>query len=266
MIPRDSIDKWRNRAPWSSNSQVEQDLALSRALIEIFSNPTIASGLALRGGTAINKLHFEPAPRYSEDIDLVQIEPRPIGRFMDQMRAALNPWLGRPRWDQTDSMVTFRYRFDSEEQPPAKLRLKIEINSREHFTVFGHEKIPYRMDSDWFNGNAEIVTYNLDELLATKLRALYQRKKGRDLFDLATGLNTASADPDRIVNAFSEYIKRGGGQVSRIQFTENLQNKLRDPEFNRDISPLLSPGYQWDLDDAVRIVSERLIARLPVKT
>ena len=264
MIPHDSIERWRDRAPWSNNSQVEQDLVLSRALIEIFSNPAIASGFALRGGTAINKLHFEPAARYSEDIDLVQIEPGPIGRFMDQIRTVLSPWLGRPRWNQTASMVAFRYRFESEDRPPAILRLKIEINSREHFTVFGHEKISYRVDSDWFNGNAKIVTYNLDELLATKLRALYQRKKGRDLFDLATGLNAASANPDRIINAFSKYVEHGGNQVSRIQFEENLKSKLKDPEFNRDISPLLSPGYKWGLDDSAQIVLDRLIARLPM--
>lgn len=266
MIPRDSIDKWRNRAPWPDNWQVEQDLVLSRALIEIFSNPTIASGFALRGGTAINKLHFKPAIRYSEDIDLVQIEPGPIGPFMGQIRAVLDRWLARPRWKQTDFLVAFRYGFDSEDQPSVKLRLKIEINSREHFTVFGYEKIPYHVDSDWFNGTAKIVTYNLDELLATKLRALYQRKKGRDLFDLAAGLNKASADPDRIVYAFSKYVEHGGNQVSQIQFEENLKSKLKDPEFNRDISPLLSPGYRWDLEEAARIVLERLIARLPVAT
>lgn len=140
MIPRDSIDKWRDRAPWSNNWQVEQDLALSRALIEIFSNPIIASGFALRGGTAINKLHFKSAARYSEDIDLVQIEPGPIGPFMGQIRAVLNRWLERPRWKQTDFLVAFRYGFDSEDQPSVKLRLKIEINSREHFTCSGMKK------------------------------------------------------------------------------------------------------------------------------
>lgn len=263
MIPRESINEWRGRAPWSNNSQVEQDLVLSRALVELFSNPVIASGFALRGGTAINKLHFDPAVRYSEDIDLVQIKAGPIGPFIDQIRATLDPWLGRPRWKQTDFLVTFRYRFESEEHPPATLRLKIEINTREHITVFGHERIPYRVDSDWFNGNAEIVTYSLDELLATKLRALYRRKKGRDLFDLAIGLNDDSADSDRIINAFSEYVRHGGDQIPRILFEQNLQDKLIDPEFNRDISPLLSPGHPWDLDDAARIVSERLISRLP---
>ena len=40
------------------------------------------------------------------------------------------------------------------------------------------------MDSPWFTGATDIITYELDELMATKLRALYQRRKGRDLFDI----------------------------------------------------------------------------------
>ena len=71
MIPRDHILEWREKAPWPQDLQVEQDLIIGRALVEIFSNPALHDGLALRGGTALYKLHL-PAARYSEDIDLVQ--------------------------------------------------------------------------------------------------------------------------------------------------------------------------------------------------
>ncbi len=96
MIPRDYVTAWRTRAPWVQDSQVEQDLILSRALVEIFSHPVLAEGLAMRGGTAIYKLYFQPPARYSEDIDLVQIEAGPAGPLMDALREALNPWLGAP--------------------------------------------------------------------------------------------------------------------------------------------------------------------------
>lgn len=72
MIPKDFITEWRAHAPWVSDRQVEQDLVISRALVELFSRPTIANALAFRGGTALYKLHLRPAARYSEDIDLVQ--------------------------------------------------------------------------------------------------------------------------------------------------------------------------------------------------
>ena len=69
MIPRSYIEEWKEFAPWPENSQVEQDLVIERALIEIFSNPFLNENLAFRGGTALHKLFLKPHARYSEDID-----------------------------------------------------------------------------------------------------------------------------------------------------------------------------------------------------
>lgn len=91
MIPFDYLTEWRAVAPWSTDSQVEQDLILSRAVVAMFREPEIASRLAFRGGTALYKLHLRPAARYSEDIDLVQISAGPIGATIDAMRNTLDP-------------------------------------------------------------------------------------------------------------------------------------------------------------------------------
>lgn len=56
MIPRAYITAWRSEAPWPLDSQVEQDLVLSRALADIFSHPGLMNELAFRGGTALHKL------------------------------------------------------------------------------------------------------------------------------------------------------------------------------------------------------------------
>ena len=82
------------------------------------------------------------------------------------------------------------------------LRLELEINTREHFSVFGPEPLSFSIRSPWFVGRAEIQTYRMNELLATKLRALYQRRKGRDLFDLWIGLDRKQIDPVKVVQAF----------------------------------------------------------------
>ena len=95
------------------------------------------------------------------------------------------------------------------------------------------------------------------------MRALYQRMKGRDLFDLATALKNPAVDPTRIVTAFSEYMERGGHQVTRGQFEQNLDAKIRHPLFAADIGPLLAPGFKWDIAEAAHSVSSRLIALLP---
>ena len=86
MIPRDYITEWRAHAPWVQDFQVEQDLVISRALVAIFSHPLLGKSLAFRGGTALYKLHLKPAARYSEDIDLVQINAEPAGPIMDALR------------------------------------------------------------------------------------------------------------------------------------------------------------------------------------
>lgn len=235
-------------------------MILSRALVEIFSHPGLAENLAFRGGTALFKLHLSQA-RYSEDIDLVQVHPGPIGFIMDALQERLNFWLGKPKRNQSEGRITFTYRIESEGGLP--LRLKVEINSREHFSVLGLEKVEFSVDSRWFSGRASISTYHIDELLGTKLRALYQRKKGRDLFDLWKAFDVTGARPDRVIGCFLKYMEHEGRQVSRAEFEENLLQKLEDPRFLNDIAPLLAPDCVCDTASAADCVLKRLAVLIP---
>lgn len=263
MIAREHINEWREHAPWISDAQVEQDLVISRALVEIFGDPVLARRLAFRGGTALFKLHLRPPARYSEDIDLVQISAEPIGETFDAVRAVLDPWLGPLRRDIKEGRVNLVYRFNSEDLPARPLRLKIEINSREHFTELGHVRMALAVHSRWWSGSADITTFTLEEMLGTKLRALYQRRKGRDVFDLWYALTQGAAAPERVVACFDRYMREGGHRVSRIEFVNNLQRKRADPLFRADMSPLLRPGIGWDVDLAVEVVMAQLLALLP---
>ncbi len=262
MIPRNFISEWRSQAPWIQDAQVEQDLILSRALVELFSATEIREAIAFRGGTALYKLHLRPAARYSEDIDLVQVAAAPIGNVLDAMRARLDPWLGEPRRTLKEGRVVLQYRMQAEGPPPLPIRLKIEINSREHFNVLELIEHQFAVQSGWFSGEAPIKTYQLDELMGTKLRALYQRKKGRDLFDLWTAQRLAQLDPDRVIACFKRYLDEGGQRVPRAEFEANLASKLADTAFTQDIEPLLAPTIAWDVEDAARFVREELLVRL----
>ena len=150
MIPAAHVRAWRLNAPWTSNAQVEQDLVISRALVEAYRDPVVAERLAFRGGTALHKLHFRQPLRYSEDIDLVQVRPEPIGTTLAALRARLDHWLGMPSWKQNEGRFTLVYRFEATGAPPTPLRLKVEINTREHFAVLGHRKTDFAVKSDWF--------------------------------------------------------------------------------------------------------------------
>lgn len=201
--------------------------------------------------------------RYSEDIDLVQTSPGGIGDVLDAIHDALDPWLGRPKWKQTEGRVMLSYRFESEDVPPVGLKLKVEINSREHFTACDLEHHRFEVSSRWFTGAANLLTYDLDELLGTKLRALYQRKKGRDLFDLSLALQQSDVSPERVVKVFAKYMEADGAKVTRAMFEQNLAAKKKDPVFTADMRPLLAHGQAWDFDDAFEQVWTGLVALLP---
>lgn len=230
---------------------------------ELFSIPDIGSRLAFRGGTALYKLHVHPAARYSEDIDLVQSNSEPIGETFDLIRGTLDPWLGTPKRELKDGRSNLVYRFQSEGALPIKMRLKLEINTREHFSELGLVRIPFRVQSRWFSGAANVTTFALPELLGTKLRALYQRKKGRDLFDLWMAIDQGIVNSEVLLRCFDRYMTEGGHTVTRAKFEENLHEKANNIAFRGDTAPLIRPGVHWDFDQAFRLVSERLIALLP---
>ncbi|OGR80476.1 MAG: hypothetical protein A3I11_08980 [Elusimicrobia bacterium RIFCSPLOWO2_02_FULL_39_32] len=264
MIPRAHITAWRALAPWASDAQVEQDLAISRAIMEIFDEPSLRERLAFRGGTALQKLFLKIPVRYSEDIDLVQIQSEPIGKVLDKIRKKLDSWLGIPRWDKSKESNTLTYKFDSEITPIEPLRLKIEINTREHFTVLGLKQRSFSVESPWVRGTVSLQTYELEELMGTKLRALYQRKKGRDLFDLDHVLKQfPQLNHQKLIDCFMKYLKYEGLRITRAQFESNMLEKMRSAVFLSDISSLIRPGIQYDFEIAYKHIHDSLIAKLP---
>ena len=263
MIPYDFITEWRSQVPWPQDVQVEQDLIISRALVEMYGQRSINNTLAFRGGTALYKLHISPPPRYSEDIDLVQVQPEPIGSVLDSIRTVLDPWLGVPKRKFKEGSVSLIYRTISEGQQAVPMKLKVEINTREHFTVLGFQDRSFSLKSRWFSGTTSIKTYCLNELLGTKLRALYQRKKGRDLFDLWVSRSHPEFDPDRLIECFLRYVEHEGGRISRNALEENLNEKLSDKRFEEDIEPLVAPGVPWSIEECGSFVLDKLTARIP---
>jgi len=265
MIPMRYIDEWREHAPWQSDEMVEQDLVICRAIINIFGNSFLANSLAFRGGTALNKLHFPVCQRYSEDIDLVQIRAEPIGKTFDEIQKVLNSWLGTPIRKQKTGRANLYYRFSSESNPNVKMRLKIEINTREHFSVLGYQNIPFATESSWFQDKSNIRTYYFSELISTKLRALYQRSKGRDLFDLSLTENHTNFNRKDMLKAFIQYMEHSNTKVSRAEFEKNLYHKRLDPVFLSDITPLLKNPNAWDNTHAFKYILNNIVNHLPGK-
>ena len=263
MIPQAYITEWANQVPWQTNEQVEQDLVICRALVEIFSDEFLAKSLAFRGGTALHKLYLNPQPRYSEDIDLVQITAEPFGPVVDRLRERL-AFLGDPARKQKENNFTLHYRFESEFPPVQNLRLKVETNCREHFTVLGYQQFPFQVNSSWFTGACNITTYQLEELLGTKLRALYQRRKGRDLYDMYKALvQVPGMDKDALLQCYHAYMDFVVDEPpTQKVYLQNMEAKMQDDEFIGDIAALIRPTEKYDQATAFELVRTELLEKI----
>ena len=262
MIPEFAIREWREHVPWTESEQVEQDLLICRALTEIYKDEYLASHLAFRGGTALHKLFLSPQPRYSEDIDLVQVNAEPIKETYDRIRDAL-AFLGEPKVKQKKHNNTLIFRLESEVIPVVPIHLKVEINCKEHFSVLPMQRMAFSVTNKWYNGECNILTYQLDELVATKLRALYQRRKGRDLYDLYKALTTAGINIDNVLKCYQKYMEFVVDHVpSYKEFIINMEGKMQDEEFLGDTRQLLRPDEVFDAQIGYDIVRAQLIDKL----
>jgi predicted nucleotidyltransferase component of viral defense system len=240
MIPKTVIDNWRKIVNWPLDYQVEQDLIISRALVEIFNHDYLKDKIAFRGGTALNKIILPKALRYSEDIDLNRLENSPVKPVIDSFRDALDEMLGQPiKVKTTANSIKILYDYPSIDE--GTKRLKIEINVRETLPLKPLLKIPYEVVSDYFTGKTTIVAFDREEMIGSKIRALYQRNKGRDLFDLYE-LGKLDLNWDNIVASF-KLLNIG---ASKKDFEKNLELKMRDAEFLEDIIPLLPSDADYN--------------------
>jgi predicted nucleotidyltransferase component of viral defense system len=250
MIPVMNIVAWGQTVPWADQRQVEQDLIICRALVALFSDPFLAKELRFRGGTALNKLHFPKPLRYSEDIDLARTSPGPLGPVLDATRAALEPWLGHANYDPSKVATKLRFRAKAETSP-VDIRLKVEVNWQETTAYDPPRNIFFEVNNPWFTGTAEIPTFSNEEILATKLRALLQRDKGRDLIDLANAKAVfRDLNVPRVIELFRQYLQASGNAISRAQAEQRMFAKLANAAFMADVKPHLPAAEATRFDDA----------------
>jgi hypothetical protein len=219
-----------------------------------------------------------PAARYSEDIDLVLLRRWRPSQIKTHLTRVLSPVMGsKPGGVVDDVIVGARnmfskskivrqnYPFSPTQQGAPMAQLKIEVNCSEHNPVYQITTTPFETGS----GTVNLKTYDIDEMLGTKLRALLQRDLSRDLFDLNRALTDPTPlhvpNPDRIVFAFRKYMDAEGSKVDADVFRRNIANKLRMPTFRRDMGQMLRPGVSFDVEAAAKLVISELIDRLDPK-
>ena len=261
MIPQAFITRWSRGAPWPTDTQIEQDLILSRLIIDIAEHELLGDEFAMRGGTCLHKLYLPVPARYSEDLDYVRRTRSAIGPYMTAVREVATAIGLRERgYEQNWQMAHMVFDADPT-STLGRIRVKIETNVREVDSFGERVTRPFTVESPWWSGAADIPTFSVEELMGTKLRALYQRRKGRDLFDLWMVLTALDPDDALIVDALRHYI--GDDIFGFADLAANLDAKLNDRDFRDDLAQLVArvpEGYE--LDAAADLLMERLGARL----
>jgi len=258
MIPYPEILAWKKIADWPRDDQVEQDLIISAALVRIFSYSPLKGKLAFRGGTALNKLIFPKPLRYSEDIDMNRLENSNAGPILDAIRKSLKDIFPKIKAKSTSTKNSLKLTYSYPSIDGGKRNLKIEINVRETRPQKPLEEFPFAVHSGFFSGNAIIIGFDKEEMIGTKIRALYQRSKGRDLFDLFE-LSKLDFNWDNIVDSF---LKLEDIDVTGKIFEKNLAEKIKNQSFLEDTIPLLPKDISYNPQEAYNWFINEIIPRI----
>jgi hypothetical protein len=208
MMQQSHLTAWQAYASWPKRSQIEQDLRLSRGVAAIFADPTLSEHLAMRGGTVLHKAHLAPASRYSEDIDLVLVKAMDTDTLDQHLRRLLTPLLGQP----TDSLIADAWLAIRNVIRPSKILrtaykfvplglrreeiIKFEVNLNESASLYPLVSVELdTLDDDGDLIRAAARSYDINEMMGTKTRALMQREQGRDLYDLFHAWQLSEAPP-----------------------------------------------------------------------
>lgn len=256
---------------------------MSQGVAAIFGDEVLRKHLAMRGGTVLHKAHLAPAARYSEDIDLVLVKAMDTDTLDGHLRRVLAPVLGQP----SDSWIADAWLAIRNVLRPSKIlrtayrfvplglqreeTIKVEVNLNESASLYPLVEVELdSLDEEGDPVRATARSYDLNEMLGTKTRALMQREQGRDLFDLAhawqlsaAGTTPYAVDGSKTMEAFTWYLEKEGTRFGAEEANAHLDARLRKTAFRRDMDTLLRPGMPcFDVDAAAAMVREAYFRHL----
>ncbi len=258
LISQPKLTIWAEKIGTASLPQSEHDYRLVMALRDLFQQEDLRRELAFKGGTALNKLYFGEANRLSVDLDFNAIGPqRRTVRRGAELRKLVE---GVLREQDPEYQLSYKY---SEGQTAVAARyrplagiapqpIKVEISVVESVPILG--LVEKTMEGP--EGPVGVRTYTLDELLATKIRALYDRRKGRDIYDLDRA-RAFRFDERALRKLVYYYFFRSGKIFNWSLFRQNLEKKAEDRRFGEDVRPFLRPDIAFDARSAAGSFLER---------
>jgi predicted nucleotidyltransferase component of viral defense system len=130
--------------------------------------------------------------------------------------------------------------------------------------LLGVRRYPFAGENDWYHGTAEIASSEPEEPFGTKLRALLQRRRNRDLFDLHQGFEQLPLAPEKVIACFDHDMALEGKPITRAMAEQRTLEKLTR-SLTEEVAPMLPASVRWSDADAIKAferVWNELIARI----
>lgn len=245
---------WADEQGLSDLLFAELDYRLVKALEVLYRDEFLSKRLCMKGGTAINKLYLGETSRLSVDLDFNHLGSKEeVLRERRDLRERIAELL-----EKQDDSYDFHYE-RRYEQTRIKVRyktvagpvrsFKIEISHIERFPIVSSVKKQIKTPE----GLADVITYTLEELTATKLRAFLERFKGRDIYDLYF-ISQLKPDPTVTRKMFLYYFYRARKVFNPKVHYKNLVKRYEGRNYVDDVSAFVKPAVAFDLAIAAQKV------------
>lgn len=231
---RELLEKARQRN--LSLQMIEKDYVLGWLLFSVSKIP----GLVFKGGTALSKIYFPEIWRLSEDLDFAFPE-EDLSHVLPQIEQALA---------QSERASGIKFKIKSQHLNPLYLQLKMQYDAllgrnwvkldvtKEGVLDAVRSRKLKQAYSDYPNFNLKVES--LEEIFAEKLRALIERSKCRDYYDVWQ-LQKLKPNQKKTRSLFFKKC-----EVKKIKFERTAQF------FPPDLQEVLRPYWERELGRLVR--------------
>ena len=256
MISQEGLDHWNNVVAWDINIEVEQDLVLACFIVEAANDPLLSQAVVLKGGTCLNKIWLDHPWRYSEDLDYQLAHDSDIKEITKALQR-IGDGFGFSRINH-DSNVWLAHVFMVDQSLEGdRLRIKVDVEKKPLHLEASVSQKEFQVDNPWFRGNASVLSISSQEILASKVIAIYQRRQPRDLFDIWAALRTELVAMEDIAAAFERYRPLNPEHWTSRQAARSLIERINEQEYISNLKYLARHApIKYDLAQNIHMAVE----------
>lgn len=222
--------------------QQEKDYLLTIVLSIIYKSTD--TQLVFKGGTALAKAYG--LNRFSEDLDFTLNEKTDLEFLIKKIHTGLTDYGIENSIGKEESRFEFSSTWKIKTKGPlfttekSSCFIRIEVSYGEKTQLKPEIINVFPMYKDI--PNFQIVSMNINEILAEKVRAIMTRDKARDVYDLWFILNKNASKNEELINKKLEYYKI---KYSKKDFFKKIKSKKT--EWNMELNLLLNKVPKFEM-------------------